>query len=594
MENNAPEISLNNAQKKGISKNKIILIIVLFLVTLAAVLYFLLRKDLSGNIVIPYIGHQPPMVDPHLPSFVSLADKLDEVIFDGLFNIAATASGVVYEDGLGELIGIDENSVVSVRLKTGKIWRGSFDIRIDDKDKLVIQRVQDKYFTAEDLRFTLRRIRSLGSLSPDYILVGQAIPDFDFIGPDENNVIKFKFKKDRIWVDNDIKEVLSFKILPANSPLNAITYSDGTGPYFNIKMINKADDYVKNPTGEAFIESIKLLPFVDNSAFFSELRNNKINVLLETPFGSLSPLLSDTNKFFYKSNLSSVFFAALFNCERLNFEQRTELKKLLNNRKIIEAFYRIGDKQQREIVDFKGNRNNYYDYLNFSVFPSTSYYIEDSVIIPNKIYQEPSLLVFRDTVKIAVNLNYGFREELSELYEIINNPLISRGIVKVFVANERQILNGEYDAILLPFVGYRSNFLFDLYDIFLRNPDLTAYRINLRLTENARGQKILDYNGITANTNFFRINLRDGRENLPKFRELYDYIFGFMETTNIGDKQYYAMKVDELESNLNLGAWLFSLPSLAYFSTQFDKESVKLYGVASQLSTIEKWKERKK
>jgi hypothetical protein len=267
---------------------------------------------------------------------------------------------------------------------------------------------------------------------------------------------------------------------------------------------------------------------------------------------------------------------------------------LLNNRKIIEAFYRIGDKQQREIVDFKGNRNNYYDYLNYSVFPTTSYYIEDSVVIPNKNIQEPSLVVFRDTIKIAVNLNYGFREELSELFEIINNPLISKGIVKTFVADERQILNGEYDAILLPFVGYRSNFLFDLYDIFLRNPDLTAYRINLRLTENAKGQKILDYNGITSNTNFFRINLRDQYENLSRFREFYDYVFGFMETTNIGDKQYYAMKVDELESELKLGAWLFSLPSLAYFSTQFEKNTVLLYGIASQLSTIEKWKEKQK
>jgi len=585
-------LEVQTEKKSG--RTKIIIIAVLILLTAAAALFFLLRKDLSGKIVIPYIGHQPPMVDPHLPSFVSLADKLDEVMFDGLFNIAATPSGVIYEDGLGEYLRIDENSVVSVRLKTGKIWRGSFDIRIDDKDKLIVQRIQEKYFSAEDLRFTLRRIRSLGSLSPDYILVGQAIPDFDFIGPDENNVIKFKFKKDRIWVENDIKEILSFKILPSNSSLNALSYSDGTGPYFNIKMINKADDYIKNPTGDAFIESIKLLPFVDNSSFFSELRNNKINVLLETPFGSLSPFLNDTNKFFVKSNLSSVFFAVLFNVQRLNLDQRTELKKLLNNRKIIEAFYRIGDKQQREIVDFKGNRNNYYDYLNYSVFPTTSYYIEDSVVIPNKNIQEPSLVVFRDTIKIAVNLNYGFREELSELFEIINNPLISKGIVKTFVADERQILNGEYDAILLPFVGYRSNFLFDLYDIFLRNPDLTAYRINLRLTENAKGQKILDYNGITSNTNFFRINLRDQYENLSRFREFYDYVFGFMETTNIGDKQYYAMKVDELESELKLGAWLFSLPSLAYFSTQFEKNTVLLYGIASQLSTIEKWKEKQK
>jgi hypothetical protein len=38
---------------------------------------------------------------------------------------------------------------------------------------------------------------------------------------------------------------------------------------------------------------------------------------------------------------------------------------------------------------------------------------------------------------------------------------------------------------------------------------------------------------------------------------------------------------------------LFSLPSLAYFTTQFDAQTIDLYGVASQLSTIEKWQEKK-
>jgi hypothetical protein len=43
-----------------------------------------------------------------------------------------------------------------------------------------------------------------------------------------------------------------------------------------------------------------------------------------------------------------------------------------------------------------------------------------------------------------------------------------------------------------------------------------------------------------------------------------------------------------------LGAWLFSLPSLAYFSTRLDSTSIDLYGVASQLSTLKKWKEAPK
>jgi len=72
------------------------------------------------------------------------------------------------------------------------------------------------------------------------------------------------------------------------------------------------------------------------------------------------------------------------------------------------------------------------------------------------------------------------------------------------------------------------------------------------------------------------------------------YIYTFMSTREIGDKQAYARMIDEMDQELALGKWLFSLPSLAYFSTQFDPNSIQLYGVASQLSTIEKWQEKKK
>jgi hypothetical protein len=65
-----------------------------------------------------------------------------------------------------------------------------------------------------------------------------------------------------------------------------------------------------------------------------------------------------------------------------------------------------------------------------------------------------------------------------------------------------------------------------------------------------------------------------------------------MSTRQIGDKQEYARRIDQLEQQMCLGAWMFSLPSLAYFSTQFDETSIDLYGVASQLSTIKKWRER--
>lgn len=81
------------------------------LVAAAVGLYFLLKTDLKGNIVIPYIAHQKPMIDPHLPEANPLSDKLDEVLFDGLFNVSANPSGITYEDGLAELISIQENVI---------------------------------------------------------------------------------------------------------------------------------------------------------------------------------------------------------------------------------------------------------------------------------------------------------------------------------------------------------------------------------------------------------------------------------------------------------------------------------------------------
>jgi hypothetical protein len=67
-----------------------------------------------------------------------------------------------------------------------------------------------------------------------------------------------------------------------------------------------------------------------------------------------------------------------------------------------------------------------------------------------------------------------------------------------------------------------------------------------------------------------------------------------MSTREIGDKQVYAQFIDQLDQKLALGCWLFSLPSLAYFSTQFDNSTIDLYGTASQLSTIEKWRQKAK
>ncbi len=560
-------------------------------VVLLVVLWFVLRADLSGQIAIPYISHQKPRIDPHLPDAVALSDKMDEAMFDGLFNISANPSGIVYQDGFGEFIDIDENNVVTVKLNTQKKWHSSFDVNVDD-DEVTVTDASPQYFSAEDLRFTLKRIQRLGSLSPDYILVSQALESFSFEGPDNNNEIRFQFKGDRIWTEADIKEVLSFKILPENSEMAAPNYYNGSGPYLAAAPQKDRAIFYKNAAENAYIDYLNLIPFIDNSTFTTELKNNNINVLLSTPFGSLSPILEDPEDFFYKSNISTVFFAILFNTQRLNREQRVELRKLLGNRQIINRFFKVNTEQQRHITDYKGNQDNYSDYLNYSVFPSSSYYVDEEIVIPVRDDSPPDLSVLPDSIKLVASLNYGHREEYSELIEILNDADLFQNRIRALAVQNETIKQGNYDALLIAIEGYRSTFLFDLYNIFLREPDLATYKINLQTETNEEGETVASPASLQANNNFCRLDATQQgpkQEDVLKFLE---YVHGFMATNHIGDKQAYARFVSDLEHEMALSAWLFSLPSLAYFSTQFDDESIDLYGVASQLSTIEQWQER--
>jgi hypothetical protein len=573
-------------------KNLIIGAVILALVA-GAVLFFLLRRpDLSGSIVIPYIAHQRPAIDPHLPGPTPLSDKLDEVQFDGLFNLSANPSGIVYEDGLGELIGIDADNVVSVRLKEGRRWHDSYQVTQKD-DNITIAHVRDHYFAAADFRFTIKRIMAVGSLSPDYILLTQAMEDPGFDGPDSAGVIRFHFRQNRIWKDADIKEVLSVKIIPDGSPMNALNYAVGTAPYLALPPKDGVSNYLKSPDGVATIPRVDLSPFVDNSTYATELRNGAINVLLETPFGAVSPLLVDREKYFMKSNVSTTFFAVVFNTRRLGLDQRRELRKLLDSRAIAERFFKVNTPQQRHIQDYKGNRDNYSEYLNHGLFPSSSYYVEEKILDSMGVDATPAnLTVLPDTVRIRACPNFGFREEYGELIDILNDPAITRGRVRAVAVGNEEIQRGDYDALLLAFSGYRSNFLFDLYDIFLRQPDLAAYRVNLETGQDDKGVLAAKASSLRENGNFFRLDATNG----PDAREagvFLQYLYGFMSTRNIGDKQEYARRIDQMERSMNLGAWLFSLPSLAYFSTQFDSTSVDLYGVASQLSTIKKWRENR-
>jgi hypothetical protein len=201
--------------------------------------------------------------------------------------------------------------------------------------------------------------------------------------------------------------------------------------------------------------------------------------------------------------------------------------------------------------------------------------------------------VLPDTLRIKACMNYGFREEYAELIDILNDPTVTKGKVKVLAVTNDEIKRGDYDALLIAVSGYRSNFLFDLYNVFLREPDLETYKINLLTEPDAKGNPVVATSSFQADHNFFHLDSRTGSE-IPDVNQLLQYVYGFMSTHQIGDKQEYARRIDELEHEMCLGVWMFSLPSLAYFSTQFDPTSIDLYGVASQLSTIKKWRERSK
>src|SRR5206468_7460721 len=117
-----------------------------------------------------------------------------------------------------------------------------------------------------------------------------------------------------------------------NSDMNALNYRVGTAAYLSLPPKEGVSNYIKNPDEMAQVSNVNLSPFIDNSTYSTELKNTRINVLLDTPFGSLSPILEDTSDYFYKSNISNTFFALFLNIQRLTREQRKEVKRLINSR----------------------------------------------------------------------------------------------------------------------------------------------------------------------------------------------------------------------------------------------------------------------
>ena len=574
---------------------KRILYIIPVLILIPVLIFVLWPEDLSDNITFPYISHQKPLMDPHLPSPDNLSDKLDELMFDGLFNLVATPSGIAYEAGLGAYVGMDTDNVVTIKLNPTRKWHNSYNVTAGEGTVNVVDAEKAVTFVAQDINFTLRRIKRLRSLSRDYIPIGQALQDFDFEGPNADDEIKFKFKGDRIWLEDEIKEVLSFKILPSTAELTAVSYSVGTGPYMLVPPVEEKKDtiqFYKNPTGSASINNVVLQPFIDNSTFTTELNNARFNVLLSTPFGSISPILGDEERFFKRSNISTTFFAIVLNTQRLSRDQRKAVRQFIDPKALMERLYKVGTEQQRHIVDHIGNEDDYSEQLNYSVFPSSSYYVEEQIVTPKRDAAQPDLSALPDTLRIVASANYGYREEYNELVEALNDEKLFFNRIKATVIQNEEIARGDYDGILIAFNGYKSNFLFDMYDVFLRMPDLATYRVNLRLTRDDRNEETIDPASVTAATNFGRLDATIESPEQKDILKFLEHLHGFMSTREIGDKQAYAGFIDELEREMALGVWLFSLPSLAYFSTQFDQDSIHLYGVASQLSTIEQWTER--
>ena len=547
----------------------------------AAGVFFFFMKNNNGHILVPYISHQKPVIDPHVPSANDLSDKLDEAIFDGLFNVSATPSGISYEDGLGTLLSF-ENNIATIKLHKTKMWHDSFNTWLED-DEVKTEDKTQHFFSEKDLSFTLNRIQRLGSLSPDYVLVYQAIDDFNFSGPNADGEIQFVFNDTRNWSKSDIKEVLSFKILPETSGINDPEYKNGSGPYTFAGENEAVQYYYKTNNSTVEIPSLKLIPFIDNSTYVSELSSNNINLLLSTPYGAVPSILEQDEDFFSKSNLSTTFFAIFFNTKRVSLEERKFYRSLLDPEKIINSFYKVGTEQQRHIVDFKNNRDNYSDYANFSAFPRSSYYTEEK-LIQKMTYEEYDINAFTDSLDLKVSLNHGYKEELTELSNVLNDKSLFNGKIKVTAVNNDEIKNGNYDALLVPITGYRSNFLFDLYNVFLKVPDLDIHKISLK----SRSQSV-DLSSWDGSNNFFKLDAKSD----PNVEKLLSYIYEFMASKEVGDKQQYSIFIHELEQELALGSWLFSLPSLSYFSKQFDANSIHMYGTASQLSTIEQWKERK-
>ena len=64
------------------------------------------------------------------------------------------------------------------------------------------------------------------------------------------------------------------------------------------------------------------------------------------------------------------------------------------------------------------------------------------------------------------------------------------GKIKVNAVQNEEIRKGNYDAVLVA-VAATEQFPFDMYNIFLRQPDFETYQINLRTTVDRKANRSL-------------------------------------------------------------------------------------------------------
>ena len=82
--------------------------------------------------------------------------------------------------------------------------------------------------------------------------------------------------------------------------MNALNYRVGTAAYLSLPPKDGVSELLQNARKSGpDPQFVNLAPFIDNSTYPTEMKNGTINVLLDTPFGSLSPVLMNQEEYLH-------------------------------------------------------------------------------------------------------------------------------------------------------------------------------------------------------------------------------------------------------------------------------------------------------